>query len=69
MFSPRSGRLKDTGQILNLFSRPLSGLRLAVLPIPSDESLGYFQSSANADAWDTTLWARLSHVVISGEAK
>jgi hypothetical protein len=69
MFSPRSGRLKDTGQILNLFSRPLNGLRLAVLPIPSDESLGYFQSSANADASDTTFWARLSHVVISGEAK
>ena len=49
--SPRSGRLHDKGQIpLTLFSRPLHGLGLIFLVNPSDESLGYFQSSADADS-------------------
>src|SRR2546428_12605572 len=33
-----------------LFSRPFHGLRLGLPADPSDESLGYFQSSANADS-------------------
>ena len=32
------------------FRRPLHGLRLGTLDDPSDKSLGYFQSSANADS-------------------
>jgi hypothetical protein len=31
------------------FNRPLHGLRPLHLDNPSDESLGYFQTSANAD--------------------
>jgi len=34
---------------LLLFSRPLHGLRPRLLNNPSDESLGYFRVSANAD--------------------
>src|SRR5258705_291095 len=38
---------------LFLFSRPLHGLRHWPVARPSDESLGYCHSSANADSWNT----------------
>jgi hypothetical protein len=39
----------------NLFSRPLTDLGFGHPASPSDESLGYFQSSANADFGETFL--------------
>src|SRR5467141_1637357 len=39
-----------TARFSNFFSRPLHGLGSGLLPDPSDESLGYYQSSANADS-------------------
>jgi hypothetical protein len=42
---------------LLFFSRPLHGLGLTFVAVPSDKSLGYFQSSANAD-WGSVLFVQ-----------
>ncbi len=53
--SRRSGRLNDNRQIFTRFSRPLLELHSRTTAGPSDESLGYFQWSANADRAEVTF--------------
>jgi hypothetical protein len=57
--SPCSGRLRDNGQIVEFF-QPSAARTLSRAPRnPSDESLGYFQSSAERGLQDSTYEAKL----------
>jgi len=54
--SPWSGRLKNHQEIDNC-SRPFHGLPNDITSLPSDESLGYYHSSAIAD-WEFALFGQ-----------
>jgi hypothetical protein len=60
--SERPQSVERTAEVISLgyllfFSRPLHGLDLTFVAVPSDKSLGYFQSSANAD-WGSVLFVQ-----------
>jgi len=59
--SPGNGRLTDHLKIDN-FSRPFHGLTNEITSLPSDESLGYYHSSAIAD-WEFGLFVKAGKLV------